>query len=32
VKGTLDLKQVSMLAAVDGLTAGSIDLALNGHS
>jgi translocation and assembly module TamB len=32
VNGTLDLKQVSVLADVDGLTAGSADLSLNGHS
>jgi translocation and assembly module TamB len=30
--GTLDLKQLSVLAAVDGLTGGSMDLAMNGHS
>jgi len=32
VNGTLELKQLSVLAAVDGLTAGSMDLKLNGHS
>jgi translocation and assembly module TamB len=32
VKGTLELKQVSILAAVEGLTAGTVDLDLNGHS
>ncbi len=32
VNGTLDLKQVSVLADVDGLTGGSADLALKGHS
>ena len=30
--GTLDLRQVSMLTAVEGLTGGSVDLVLNGHS
>lgn len=32
VNGTLDLKQVTILTAVPGLTGGSADLALNGHS
>jgi translocation and assembly module TamB len=32
VNGTLELKQVSVLAGVDGLTAGSADLAIHGHS
>jgi translocation and assembly module TamB len=32
VKGTLDLKQLSVLADVDGLNAGSVDLDLNGHN
>ena len=32
VNGTLDLKQVSVLGGVDGLTAGSVDLVLRGHS
>jgi translocation and assembly module TamB len=32
VKGTLDLKQLSVLANVDGLNAGSVDLDLNGHN
>ena len=30
--GTLELKQISVLTATDGLTAGTMDLALNGHS
>ncbi len=30
--GTLDLRQVSVLTAVEGLTGGSVDLVLNGHS
>jgi translocation and assembly module TamB len=30
--GTLELKQISVLTATDGLTAGMVDLALNGHS
>jgi translocation and assembly module TamB len=32
VRGTLDLKQVSVLADVDGLNAGTVDLDLNGHN
>ena len=32
IKGNLELKQISVLTAVDGLTAGSLDLAINGHS
>jgi translocation and assembly module TamB len=32
VKGTLELKQISMLADVDGLNAGTVDLDLNGHN
>jgi translocation and assembly module TamB len=32
VKGSVDLKQVSVLADVDGLNAGSVDLDLNGHN
>jgi translocation and assembly module TamB len=32
VKGTLELKQLSVLANVDGLNAGSVDLDLNGHN
>jgi translocation and assembly module TamB len=32
VNGSLELKQVSVLAAVDGLTGGTVDLDLNGHS
>ncbi len=30
--GTLELKQVTVLTAVDGLTAGSVDLSMSGHS
>jgi translocation and assembly module TamB len=32
VKGAVDLKQVSVLADVDGLNAGSVDLDLKGHN
>ena len=32
VNGTLELKQLSMLADVEGLTGGTVDLVLNGHS
>jgi translocation and assembly module TamB len=32
VKGSVELKQVSVLANVDGLNAGSVDLDLNGHN
>ena len=32
VKGSLELKQLSVLANVDGLDAGSVDLDLNGHN
>jgi translocation and assembly module TamB len=32
VKGTLELKQISVLADVDGLNAGTVDLDLNGHN
>ena len=32
VNGTLELRQVTVLTAVEGLTGGSVDLALNGHS
>jgi translocation and assembly module TamB len=32
VKGALELQQLSVLAAVDGLTAGTVELAVNGHS
>ena len=32
VKGSVDLKQVSVLADVDGLNAGTVDLDLNGHN
>jgi translocation and assembly module TamB len=32
VKGALELRQISVLAAVDGLTAGMVELAANGHS
>ncbi|WP_260734694.1 translocation/assembly module TamB domain-containing protein [Tunturiibacter lichenicola] len=32
LKGTLDLKQLSVLADVDGLNAGSVDLDINGHN
>jgi translocation and assembly module TamB len=32
VKGSVELKQVSVLADVDGLNAGSVDLDLNGHN
>jgi translocation and assembly module TamB len=32
VKGTVELKQVSVLVDVDGLNAGTADLDLNGHS
>ncbi len=32
VNGTLELKQVSVLTAFDGLTGGSVDLDINGHS
>jgi len=32
VKGTLELKQVSVLAGVEGLTGGTVDLAIDGHS
>jgi translocation and assembly module TamB len=32
VNGSLELKQISVLAAVDGLTGGTVDLDLNGHS
>jgi translocation and assembly module TamB len=32
VDGTLDLKQVSVLGGIDGLTAGTLDLVLKGHS
>ena len=32
MKGTLELKQISVLADVDGLNAGSVDLDLNGHN
>jgi translocation and assembly module TamB len=32
VNGTLDLRQVSVLTAFDGLTGGSVDLDLNAHS
>lgn len=32
IKGNLDLKQVSVLSNVEGLTAGSLDLSINGHS
>ncbi|NYF79751.1 translocation/assembly module TamB domain-containing protein [Granulicella arctica] len=32
VKGSLELKQVSVLANVDGLDAGVVDLNVNGHS
>jgi translocation and assembly module TamB len=32
VKGTLELKQLSVLGNVDGLDAGTVDLDLNGHN
>jgi translocation and assembly module TamB len=32
LNGSLELKQLSVLADVEGLTAGSIELAVNGHS
>jgi translocation and assembly module TamB len=32
VDGTLELRQVTVLTAVEGLTGGSVELALNGHS
>ena len=32
VKGTVEVKQVSVLADVDGLNAGTVDLDLNGHN
>ncbi|GAC1417912.1 MAG: hypothetical protein NVSMB62_09180 [Acidobacteriaceae bacterium] len=32
VNGTMDLKQVAVLGAVDGLNAGSLDIDINGHS
>jgi len=32
VDGTLELRQLSVLTAVEGLTGGSVDLVLNGHS
>ena len=32
VKGTVEIKQVSVLADVDGLNAGTVDLDLNGHN
>jgi translocation and assembly module TamB len=32
VKGTLELKQISVLGDVDGLNAGTVDLDLNGHN
>jgi len=32
VNGTLELKQLSVLADVEGLTGGTIELAINGHS
>jgi translocation and assembly module TamB len=32
VKGALELKQLSVLANVDGLNAGTVDLDLNGHN
>ncbi len=32
VKGTFELKQLSVLADVDGLSAGTVDLDLNGHN
>ena len=32
VKGSLELKQISVLADVDGLNAGTIDLDVKGHS
>ena len=32
VKGSLELKQLSVLSDVDGLDAGSVDLDLNGHN
>jgi translocation and assembly module TamB len=32
VKGTVDLKQLSIMADVDGLNAGTLDLDLNGHN
>src|SRR6185437_5629187 len=32
LKGALDLRQVSVLTAFDGLTGGSVDLDLNAHS
>jgi translocation and assembly module TamB len=32
VKGTLELKQISVLADVDGLNAGTVDLDLNAHN
>jgi translocation and assembly module TamB len=32
VKGSLELKQVSVLGDVDGLNAGTVDLDLNGHN
>jgi translocation and assembly module TamB len=32
VRGTLELKQISVLGDVDGLNAGTVDLDLNGHN
>jgi translocation and assembly module TamB len=32
VKGTVEIKQISVLADVDGLNAGTVDLDLNGHN
>jgi translocation and assembly module TamB len=32
VRGTLELKQLSVLADVEGLTAGTMEIAVNGHS
>jgi translocation and assembly module TamB len=32
VKGTVEIKQISVLADVDGLDAGTVDLDLNGHN
>jgi translocation and assembly module TamB len=32
IRGSVELKQVSVLANVDGLNAGSVDLDLNGHN
>jgi translocation and assembly module TamB len=32
VKGSLEVKQISVLADVDGLNAGTVDLDLNGHN